>query len=651
MKRLVSMALVALTLGQIAPAQDILKDAVLPVETKYLNSPTASQYPESNAIFLNDAVTFRVSADGSTEYDEHDVIKVFTPAGVEDHKDLLRVYRSDLEKVEVDLARTILPDGRVLEVPKAAIVDEAVFDPAETKVHQFMRRVVIRYPGVTPNSIVEYRIRTKKKPYPLGKWWGVSYVQNPEPMVESRFEVDVPSGMPVHFATPGYTNLVPEKSSHDGIDSTVYKIVQSPPLTQEASGPALLTQMKRLEASNFDNWSQLRSWFQQGFDASCETTGAVQTQTQRLLTAGATPTQQLIDIGTWATHKRFLSGSLDDFRPNKANQLVDEQVLNPVDAAVLLTSMYRVAGFTVQPVLAFELPPEQVQTELPRFNRVDTLLLQVKNGTQSWWIDPRHPLEFDDAPPSGFQGGSALLAGDEQQPFQRLESTAADANRVETQVEARLDDKGRLELRFNTVEHGASGAAYREASRELLDSGKEQRDQQLSRLFERIAANYGTRARVLDKYFNLNARQGQPIDFAATVAVPDYTVRMGNKLAMIMPVRVNPQMINLADSTGARTQPIRLDHPWREDVRLRLHLPANTELSELPATVQINSPFGSYFATARGEGREVYYYSRLVVNEALIPKEQAGELAQFARQVVQARGKLVLTPVRTANKP
>jgi len=202
------------------------------------------------------------------------------------------------------------------------------------------------------------------------------------------------------------------------------------------------------------------------------------------------------------------------------------------------------------------------------------------------------------------------------------------------------------------VEHGASGSAYREASRELLDSGKEQRDQQLTRLFERIAANYGSRARVLDKYFNLNARQGQPIDFAATVAVPDYTVRLGNKLAMVMPVRVNPQMMGLAEEAGARTQPIRLDHPWREDVRLRLLLPANADISELPATVNISSPFGTYFATARGEGREVYYYSRLVVNEALIPKEQAGELAQFARQVIQARGKLLLTPNgKTANKP
>lgn len=652
MKRLVSVALVALTLGQIAPAQDIPKDAVLPVESKYLNSPTASQYPESNAIFLSDVVNFRASADGATEYDEHDVIKVFTPAGVEDHKDLMRVYRSDLEKVEVDLARTILPDGRVLEVPKSAIADEAVFEPGESKTNQTMRRIVIRYPGVTPNSIVEYRIRTKKKPYPGGKWWGVSYVQNPEPMIESRFQVDVPTGSTVHFATPGYTNLVPEKTSLNGIDSTAYKIVQSPPLNQEASGPALLTQMKRLEASNFDNWGQLRSWFNQTFEANCETTGAVLTQTQRLLTAGSTPTQQLIDIGSWATHKRFLSGSLDDFRPNKAGLLVDEQVLNAVDAAVLLTSMYRAAGFTVQPVLAFELPPEQVQSELPRFNRVDTLLLQVKQGTQSWWIDPRHPLEFDQAPPSGYQGGSALLASDDLQPFERLQSTAADANRVETQVEARLDDKGRLELRFNTVEHGASGAAYREASRELLDSGKELRDQQLARLFERIAANYGSRARVLDKYFNLNARQGQPIDFAATVAVPDYTVRMGNKLAMVMPVRVNPQMMNLAEGSGARTQPIRLDHPWREDVRLRLHLPQNADISELPATVQINSPFGSYFATARGEGREVFYYSRLVMNEALIPKEQAGELAQFARQVIQARGKLLLTPNnRTAITP
>ncbi len=461
-------------------------------------------------------------------------------------------------------------------------------------------------------------------------------------MLESRFTVEVPSGFPWRFSTPGYPGLVPEKIQLDGVERATWKITQSPALAQEAVGPAMLTQMKRLEVANFDSWSQLRSWFEQAFEASCEVDGAVLAQVQKLVPAGASPNEQLQGIGTWATKKRFLAGSMDDFRPNKASTLVDETVLNPVDSAVLLTSLYRAAGFTVTPLLGFELPPEAMQGELPRFNRVDNLLLVVKHGTQSWWVDPRHPLEFDSVPPSGYQGGSVLASGDEQ-PFERLSSSPADSNLVETRVEARLDDNGKLELRFNTVEHGASAASYREASRELMESGKEQRDQQLQRLFERIASGYGSRARVLDRYFNLNARQGQPIDFAATLAVPDYTVKLGGKLALLLPVRLNPQMVGLAEGQQPRTQPVRLDHPWREECRLRLILPANAEISELPPTVQFNSPYGSYFATARSQGKEVFYYSRLVMNEAWVPKEKAAELTQFARQVVQARGKLLFT--------
>lgn len=647
MRRLVTVALAGIWLGSLCGAQDIPKDVALPVEQRYLNSPSAGQFPKSNAVFLSDEVRFRVSADGSTEYQEHDVIKVFTPTGVEDHKDLMRMYRSDLEQVEVEVARTILPDGRVLEVPKQAIADEPVFEPGKSKVHQTLRRVSIRYPGVSPNSIVEFKIRTKKKPYPGNKWWAVSYVQNPEPMIESRFLVEVPAGMPWRYATVGYSGLTPEKTVVDGVERATWTITQSPPLEQEAVGPNLLTQMKRLEVSNFENWGQLRQWFEQGFDASCEVDGAVAAQVKKLVKPSQSAPEILQSIGEWATKKRFLSGSLDDFRPNRAGALVEEEVLNPVDSAILLASLYRSAGLIATPVLAFEHPPEAMVGDLPRFNRVDNVLIQVKQGNQSWWVDPRHPLEFDSVAPSGLQGGSALVGNDEH-PFEKLSSSAADDNRVVTQVEARLDERGKLELSFNTVEYGASASAYREASRELLDTAQEQREMQLSRLFNSIASGYGSRARVLEHYFNLKARQGQPIDFSATVTVPDCTVRVGNKLAMLMPIRINPQVVNLADGQQPRTQPVRLNHPWREECRLRLLLPPSVQVQELPPTVQLKSPYGSFFSTCSSKDNEVHYYSRLVMNEAYVPTEKASELAQFARQVVQGRGKLLLSQPTSA---
>lgn len=644
MKRLVSVVLASLWLAPgLGLAQQIPKDALLPTETRYLNSPSASQYPGCNAVFLSDQVTFSVQPGGGTVYDEHDVIKVFTPAGVEEHKDLMRVYRSDLEKVEVVRARTILPDGRVLEIPPQAIADEPVFENNESKANLSMRRLLIRYPAVAPNCIVEFHLRTEKKTYPGAKWWAVSYVQNPDPMVESTFCLEVPTGSNWRYATPGYGNMAPEKTVVGEVERATWKITQSPAMTQEAAGPPLLTQMKRIEVSNFESWGQFRSWFEQAFESATELDPSLTAQWQKLVTAGSSPGEQLTAVGAWASRKRFLGGGLDDFRPIKAGMLVDEKVLNPVDAAVLLTGLYRAGGFTVQPVLAFEAPPESILAALPRFNRVDNLILRVSLGTQSWWIDPRHPLEFDPNPPSGLQGGSALI-GSEDQPLEPLAVTAADANRVETQVEARLDEKGKLELRFNTTEHGASGSAYREASRELLESDKDARDQKLNRLFDRIAAGYGSRARVLDHYFNMDARQGQPIDFAATLSVPDYCLRLGDKLALPMPVRINAQLAGLAQSEGPRTQPVRLDHPWREECRMRLHIPANTEISELPKTVNLSSPYGSFYATARGKGREVYYYSRLVVNQAWVAPEKSAELAQFARQVMDSRGRLVLSP-------
>jgi len=561
---------------------------------------------------------------------------------VEEHKDLVRIYRSDLEKVEILTARTILPDGRILQIPPSAFNDEAIFQDSTSPINKNLRRLSVRYPAVSPNSIVEFHVRTTRKAYPDKKWWAVSYVQNPDPMVESRFTLKVPEDISWRWATPGYKDMEPERDEVNGQQIAKWVVKQSPALPQEAAGPGMLTQMKRLEVSNFKDWPEVRRWFEKGFEAQVQTDGAILTQVQSLVKAGEPAEDTLIAIGGWANKRRFLATSLDDFRPNPANLLVNEEALTPLDAGVLLTSMYRAAGLTVQPVLAFEAPPDELKSALARFTRVDYLLLKVSDGTSTWWVDPRRPMEFDAFPPSGFQGGSALLGTSEEQPFESLALSEADKNRVVTQIDARLDEKGRLELRFNTTEHGASGAVFREASRELMDSGKDERDQKLQSLFDRIAAGYGQGARVLENYFTMEPKQGEPIDFAATVAVPNYALRMGDKMALILPVRLNAQLVGLAQEEKPRTQPIRLDHPWREECKLRLKIPSGTQVSQLPPTVQIDSPYGSYFATARVEGKDVFYYSRLVMNAAWVPQNEAAELTKFARQVFDARGKLLL---------
>lgn len=650
MKKLVMVALAGLVLNSLAQAQDIPPGVTLPVTQQYVNSPSASQYPGANALYLSDDVTFHADADGTNWYDEHDVIKVFTPAGNEEHRDLVRIYRSDVEKVEVKTVRTILPDGRVVEVAPQSITDEPVFKPEDTKLQSNLRRVQVHFPAVAVNCIVEFHVRTTHKPNPGGKWWAVSYTQNSDPMLESRFTLEVPEGSQSRSMTPGQT-LKPEVTRSGGWERTVWTTRNVPALEQAAAGPGVLTQMNRIEVSNYESWADVRNWFDMVTQSKVETTGPVAARVAELVGDKTSPIDKLEAIASWANKKKFLGGALDDYRPYGAAQLVDEPVCTPADACVLLTSMLRAAGFTVEPALAFELPPSEMGTVLPRFNRVDDILLRVTSGAQSWWLSPRHPMEWSAYAPSGLQGGSVLLAGGGG--FTALAPSVADDNLVETNVDARLDERGKLELRFHTTEHGASGSAYREASRELLDSGKDEREQSLTALFDRMARNYSARARVLDRYFALDARQGEPIDFGATLSLPDYAVRLGDKVALPLPVRLNAQLTNLASEEGARQQPVRLEHPWREESRLRLHLPAGYTVKELPPTTQLTCPYGSYFCTARSEGTDVFYYSRLNVDTTFVPVSGAPSLTAWARQVLEARSKPVVlnAPSAAATNP
>lgn len=628
------------TLAQEAPGKSLLR-----VETKYQNSPGQAQFPAAKAVILEDFINFQAEPDGSTTFTEHDVVKVLNEGGVDEHSDVIRTYRSGAEEIQVKQARLITPEGGVVEIGKDAISDTPLLEGS--KLYGNYRKVVIHYPKVTPGSIVEYDIVTRKKPLPGGKWWATSYVQNPDPMVISTLTVRVPAGQELQWAAPGLAEARPKKAQEGSYDRYDWVVKDSAAQNSEPSAPSPLVTMNRIEVTNFANWGEVGQWIADAWKPALEPNDKISVLTAGLLPPGGDARAKAEAVLAWlGKNKQSAEMPVEDFTPHPPAQLADDSPLSTLDAAVLACSMLRFAGLEASPVLALGVPEATLRTQIPRPNRIDAVLVSVRSGNKQWWVDPEHLGELLDSPPSGYQGLAILRPNGE---LGTLPTSNPDQNRQEMNVEAYVDDTGRAEVTINLRQTGDSGVIWREAGRELAEAGRELREQTLDRIFARMARAFSPRARIHDRYFSLNGGAGEPFDMSVSLVVPGFasmgeggppTAAGASALSMPLPLQPNERVAPLATETN-RLLPIVFPHPFREETRLHVVFPSGTKINNVPAQLERSTPFGDFYATSRVDGNQLWYYSRLTVKRTWIPVDQTAAFLDLARAVIASHGATV----------
>src|SRR5262249_35987467 len=137
-----------------APAQAQVQ-AWKPIDPAHvaLRAPVVEKDADAEALFWE--VYFRDEFDGSTAhkvFSNYVRIKIFSQRGVENHGKVDIVY-STRGNVRDIAARTIKPDGSIVEMKKDAVFDREIVRLSGLKV----KAKSFALPAVEPGAIVEYR--------------------------------------------------------------------------------------------------------------------------------------------------------------------------------------------------------------------------------------------------------------------------------------------------------------------------------------------------------------------------------------------------------------------------------------------------------------------------------------------------------------
>ncbi|MEW6283066.1 MAG: DUF3857 domain-containing protein, partial [Candidatus Eremiobacterota bacterium] len=519
--RLPKLALLALCLVLLwAPAQSQPGRSLLRRDTRWLDSPGRDQFPDAEAVIVYDDIRFEVHSDGSTAYHEHDAIKILNADGVQNHGSLVRVYRQGEAEIQVDFARTILPDGRVVDVTAEHIVD-APFIP-RSRAYGSYRRFEIQFPQVVPDAVVEFHLVTRRKPGYRKAWWATSYVQNPEPILVSIFSVQAPRDLTVNWSAPGLLPSRPVRMQAGDTQELRWEIRGQSALRNEPAMPDTEDLLGRIDVSSFSNWDQLGEWYRSAWTARVQPDPRLGLITAGILPTGSTQDGKARAIGAWlAANKKQVDLSYEQMLPLSPSDLLDERVLSYWDTVSLAAAMFEFAGIRCEPVAGFSMPAEELSRQLPRPTAVSRVLLYLPDLKR--WFDPAHPGDLLASPPGGFQGRAALFLGPSG-PYHLADLPTADhdANREDTRVEARVDAEGAAELAIAKEQFGESALFLREAARSLAASDQTRREQILRSLFLALAQSFSPLAQVHDRYFPDGDPAGPSFPLAVTLIVPDF---------------------------------------------------------------------------------------------------------------------------------
>lgn len=588
------------------------------VDQRITVAVTNQTYPNADSVLMLDDIKFEVSPDRTSVFDEHDAVKVLTKDGVDENATLVRVIDTSKSSVQVLAARTIKADGRILPAGPPQ------YSPltADSKVYKNIQRFSLRFPDLDVGDVAEFHLRTTHKPKPGGHFWATTYVQNPMPILDSTFTVTVPEGVEFRTASPGNPQAKAEESTleKDGVSyrRLRWEVKNEQAYQFENLAPKTITLLKRIEVSSFQNWEQVAEYIKNEWESQNVLPQGLGLRVAGWMPTTGDPASRASALVKELNRKRqgvsFLADQPEFHSPA---DVFAEELVSGHDMSLLASVALAGAGIPNIPVLSFGVSKKSLEDELPNPEKVNKIVLELpRPGEPSLWFDPDAPAFVTEILPTN-TSDTAVISWDSRfqegkAGLQDLHMASAFANREEVAMEGRLESSGTAEFTMQFDRYGALAFDSRQAAREIQDGAREARDRVLQNFFRSTTRAYGPRARLLGRYFELDADAGDPFSLSFTVAVPGFAQIQDRTMLVPLP-RFLPSALRAAARERGRSTPLVFDQPYQQDVRIHLIFPEGSVVQDAPVNIRKTSPEAEFVATGRASGNEVWYIGRLTV--------------------------------------
>ncbi|MEK6714636.1 MAG: DUF3857 domain-containing protein [Candidatus Omnitrophota bacterium] len=413
------------------------------------SSPGQVDYPEAGALILSVKEELEILPDNTSVSTSHILVKILNDRGKDAFSEVVLGYDSTYERVELDFARTIKPDGMSISVGDKNIRDVSVY--LNFPLYSNARAKIISMPEVVSGCVIEYKARVYNGKLMADRHFSTAYfLQEAEPVVYSSFKLVVPKDrkLNIKVLNSGYNkigaDLNPKISQENGKTIYFLEIKNIPQIIPEPSMPPKAEIDTILLISSFTSWDEMFNWWSKLYKDKIIADENIKNKVKELTKGLVSDKDKAAAIYNFCAQEiRYVAVEYGDagYEPHYASEIFLNKYGDCKDKAMLLITMLKEAGLLAYPVLIGTEGTIVLQDDFPMsvFNHAIAVL--ELNGEYIFLDPTAETVSFGDLP-SADQARKVLVFFEEKFKIMTTADFGVERNflRSETTIKINNDE-------------------------------------------------------------------------------------------------------------------------------------------------------------------------------------------------------------------
>jgi len=596
------------------------------------DSPGQKAYPQAGALILLADENTEVTKEKAEISSLHYLIKVLNERGKENFAEAAIEYDSTFEKVELEYARTIKPDGTVVDVGSRHIRDVSKY--LNFPLYSNARIYIISFPEVAIGSSLEYKFKIKRNQLINKKDFVLDYLlQSAEPILKADFSVTLPkeNKLNIKFINKKYNDFGAslEPVVEDSLEKRVYRwhFKKIPQIIPEANMPPDAEINPAILLSTFKSWDEFYGWWWNLAKDKMIPDNAIRDKVKALVQGKSYNLARAREIYNFcAKDIRYVAVEYGQagFKPHSASDIFMNKYGDCKDQAILLVTMLREAGFKAYPVLIGTKQHFNLNPDFPTssFNHcIAALFLEGR----IIFLDPTaDTCSYDDLPAQD-QGRKVLIIKDNGFSIEETPLYPAEHNLVRQETKIKVNADESIIAKKSNFTYGVYDQAQR---RWLLYTQPDLIKDTLNNVIQGITIGAKLEKYNIENLDNLN----KPVVLVYNFRGPEYFTIAG-------PLRIMSQLAAIDTGLVSKPQrkyPLELDLlDCRENI-LELEVPQGLLLKSMPDSINEDSVWFTFKVEYSYKNNKLFFKQKIETKKEEITQEEYLEFKNFVEKIARS---------------
>lgn len=617
-----------------------------------ITAPKVEMYPQANAAILLREEIAQASEAKGLEFVYHVVAKIFNDRGVSAFEVVPFPFDSFYQEINVEIARTIQPDGRIIETPAGDILVATPPEFSQLNFDPGIKSLVISLPDLQPESIVEYKIKVRHKKAIIPKrWWDSFTFQWAEPVLKSRYVLSVPKQERFFYSLRNI-RLIPRVNDQGDWRTYTWEIDNLEAITLENFMPPAPDIAASLLVSSLSNWNEVDRWYTSLFSPHISPDEWLTSRAKELTRNLRLEEEKMRALYYFTLQTiKFIPLSLGQggYGPRSLREVLLNGNGDSEDIAALLISLLQSVDIKAYPALISSVSQGEIDVEIPSPGQFNHLIVFIPRAKGNIWLDPTKSAIPYGSLPAEDQDRWAFIVDGSGGRFLRTPSIPYDLNQHITRMKIWVKEDGSASVEETWEEKGIWDEFYRSL---YLPLKAEERKEKITSYMSEKFPNAKIKEIIFSKLEDLE------IPFKALIKyeIRDLLGQNENLLATKSDAEFLVSEYSWSSPSDLKND-ISFKRGFRRIIELSFILPEDYKAISWIQDISMDDPLVSFGMVSKTQGNEFQISYEFVVKKNRIKKEEYNGFYQFIHEafkrskgMIAFEGKAKKEPVKKIDK-